>query len=227
MNLSFLAPVVWLLFFQQNFDWVSFNMIKRTNAQGKTARMDARIYFRSNGDMVTYLTEPSEMFILNNAKGELQIYNAKENSVFKSVNYDYGSQNNTFYYFLGQIPNMGLEKVGYKIGSTKIDGSYLVTTWFPPKNLKAEIKSVEVVSDGEQTIFMGFLDNDDAYFKKIFFYDFSDLRGIPFPKTIAEIDFVKEDSIITKTTFQDFEFNNVQDKEILDFQIPKSATLLK
>lgn len=177
--------------------------------------------------MVTHLSEPTEVFILNNREGELEVYNPEKNSVFKTVNYDYSSQNNTFYYFLGQSPNMGLEAVGYSLGESTIDDGFLVSKWLPPKKLKAEISYVELVTNGDHPVFMGFVDDEEVYFKKIYFYDFESLRGITFPMSITEIDYLEEDSIITKTTFREFQFNDPVDREILDFEVPKNASLVK
>lgn len=227
MKIPFLIVLLSLLGGDQDFEWLSFKMVKRVNAQGKTTRMDALIFFKKNGDMVTYLDKPTELFILNNSEGELQIYNPDQNSVYKSVNANYGSQNNPFYYFLGEVPNMGLEQVGYKLTDTKVDDGFLVSTWAAPPSLGSEIKSIELVSDGDKAVFMGFKDKEDAYFKKMYFYQFTKLRGLTFPEAITEIDYIEEDSIITKTTFHDFNFDNVGDKEILNFQIPENATLLK
>ncbi len=225
--LSFLSLYALLGFGQNGFEYLSFKMIKRVNAVGKTTRVDALIFFQKNGDMVTYLDKPAELFILNNREGELQVYNPDKNAVFKSVNSNYGSQNNPFYYFLGEVPNMGLEQVGYKLVNTKVDEGMLVSTWEAPVNLRSEIKSVELVSDGEKPVFMGFIDKEGAYFKKMYFYQFTELRGIVFPEAITEIDYIEEDSIITKTTFHDFDFDNKSDLELVNFEIPENATLLK
>lgn len=216
-----------LLPVQAGFEWVSFNMVQRINTDGKTTRMDSQIYFRTNGDMVTYLTQPVELFLLNNSKGELQVYNPSENSVYKSVNYNQSSQNNTFYFFLNENANMGLDQAGYRIGETKVDEDMLVTNWLPPVNLNIEISAIEVVSDDDRIVFMGFLDLEGVYFKKIYFYNFNDLRGISFPHAITDITYFDEDSVITKTTFHDFQYDDYRDKEIMEFQVPENARLVK
>lgn len=228
MNLLTVTLGMIFLWPQYGFEWVSFNMVQRINANGKTTQMDSRVHFHTNGDMVTYLTVPTEMFVMNNKKGELEIYNPEQNSVYKSVNYNNSSQNNTFYYFLGEVPNMGLDQVGYTLQETRVDGNMIVEEWIPPVNMKGvDIAYVELVSDGDQTVFMGFVDDEDEYFKKLYFYDFRDLKGITFPGAITEIGYVEGDSVITKTTFHDFAYDNIRDKEILDFEVPKNATLVK
>lgn len=150
MNYLSIFLLGFVLLPQQGFKWVSFNMIQRINTQGKTTRMDSRVFFQSNGNMVTQISNPTEIFIFNNREGELRIYNPNENSVYKTVNYNYASLNNSFYYFLAQTPNMGLDQVGYKVSESKMDGNYLVTKWSPPAGLQADISGVELVSDGEK-----------------------------------------------------------------------------
>ena len=61
----------------------------------------------------------------------------------------------------------------------------------------------------------------------MYFYQFTELRGIVFPEAITEIDYIEEDSIITKTTFHDFDFDNKSDLELVNFEIPENAILLK
>jgi len=202
-------------------------MTQRVNAKGKTTRMDSRVFFRANGEMVTQISTPTELFIFNNKEGELKIYNPEQNSVFKSVNYNYGSQNNTFYYFLGEVADMGLSQVGYQVTDTRVEDGVMITTWSPPKNLEADISAVEVVNDGEKNIYMAFMDREGEFFKKIYFYDFEILKGISFPKSITEIGYVEDDSVITKTTFDYFEYDNPSDLGILEMKIPDNATLIK
>ena len=53
------------------------------------------------------------------------------------------------------------------------------------------------------------------------------VRGVDFPMSITEIDFQKNDSTITKTTFSGFRFNVPEDQGFADFKTPNTATLLE
>ena len=86
---------------------------------------------------------------------------------------------------------------------------------------------VELVSKGEYPVFMGYVAKDGAYLKKIYYYDFEKVAGANFPMSITEIDFNAEDSVVSKTNFGKFRFDQTEDKPLADFQVPSNATLLK
>jgi len=218
--------LIYFLFLPQQFNWVSFSMVKRINKTGVTSWMDARIHFDKSRDMVTYFTKPQELYVLNNADGELKVYNPKENSVFKSVNYNYSSQHTPIFYFLNEKENMGLEEAGYEISTSEVNDMLLITKWTPPKKSDIDLSYIEVVNDGEKNVYQGFYDDEAECFKKVFYYDFENVGGKAVPKSITEIDFIEEDSVITKTSFSDFILNDPIDREILDLKIPENAKLL-
>lgn len=213
---------------QGSFEWVKFEMEKRSNQDGKTIKLEADIYFAKKGDMVLHFVSPSEAYILNNQDGELKIYNPETNEVFESVNYQSGSQSATFYYFLkNQSSDMGLKQIGFELTDTKVDGDLLISYWEPPKDIEG-LNDIELVQKSRQTIFMGYRDRKGKYLKKVFYYDYQRLVfGVDFPMSITEIDFVEKDSIVSKTKFSAFRFDDSADREMLDYQIPENAKLIK
>lgn len=215
-------------FGDQGFEWVKFEMVKRSNRDGKTVKMEADIYFARKGDMLLHFVSPSEAYILNNEDGELRIYNPVTNEVFESVNYQSGSQNATFYYFLkNQSSDMGLKRVGFELVDTKVDGSMLISYWEPPKEVDG-LKDIELVQKDRKTIFMGYRDRKNNYIKKVFYYNYeSPVFGIDFPMSITEIDYIEKDSMVSKTNFSGFRFDDAADQEMLNYQIPNDAKLIK
>ncbi|MEQ9402830.1 MAG: hypothetical protein RIM99_04525 [Cyclobacteriaceae bacterium] len=208
---------------QAPFNWVSFKMEKRANRDGKTTKLNADIYFGRKGEMVTHFTSPAEVYILNNKKGELSVYNPEINSVYQSVNYQAGSESTTFYYFLmNQSADMGLNRIGFKLSDSKVDGKLLINIWEPPQEIPG-LADIELVRDSGKPIFMGYRDKKGKYVKKVFYYNYEFFRGINFPMAITEIDYVEQDSIVSKTTFNSFQFDMASDQEMLQFQIPKDA----
>jgi len=213
---------------QGPYKWVKFELEKRSNKEGKTIQMNADIYFSKQGEMVSHFISPAEAFIINNEEGEMKIYNPERNEVFESVNYQSGSQNTTFYYFLkSQAQNMGLKQAGFELADTKIDGDLLISYWEPPKKLDG-LSDIELVVKAQKPIFMGYRDKKDRYIKKVFYYDYENLVfGVDFPMSITEIDYLDKDSIVSKTTFKDFRFNDESDRAMLDFKIPADAKLIE
>ncbi len=226
LNSIFFSLITFLLP-QLPFNWVSFKMQKRTNKDGKMVRTNANVYFGRKGDMVTHFTHPAEIFLLNNREGELKVYNPEKNSVYQSINYASGSQSTTFYYFLmNQYHDMGLSRMGFKLADTKVDGKLLVNVWEPPKKVDG-LDDIELVRNNNLPIFMGYRTEKGEYLKKIFYYNYESIRGINFPMSITEIDYVKKDSIVTKTTFESFQFDLASDLEMLRYEVPRDATLEK
>ena len=83
-----------------SFNKVSMNMETRTAKGGYTSKINARIYYSSDGKMITYYDYPREYIIFNNAKGEIKVYNVKENTVILEQNFLYSTETTQLYYFL-------------------------------------------------------------------------------------------------------------------------------
>ncbi|MEP0984788.1 hypothetical protein [Ekhidna sp.] len=213
---------------QGPFKLAKFEMEKRTNKDGKTIKMNADIYFSSDGSMVSHFVSPAEVYIINNEEGELKIYNPLNNQVFESTNYQSGSQSTTFYYFLkNQYADMGLKRVGFELSDIKVDGDLLINYWTPPEEVGA-FSDIELVRKARKPIFMGYRDRKGKYLKKVYYYNYENIGyGIEFPMSITEIDYTEQDSIVSKTTFQGFRFDDQSDFEMLNFEIPKDAKLIK
>lgn len=226
------SPVIYLSFLlavssQLPFNWVSFEMEKRANRDGKTTKLNAKVYFGRQGDMVTNFTHPVEVMIVNNKEGELSVYNPETNSVYQSVNYQTGSESTTFYYFLmNQTQDMGLKRIGFELADSKVDGKQLISYWEPPQAIEG-LADIELVRSDRKPIFMGYRDKKGNYIKKVFYYDYQFQRGFNFPMSITEIDYLEKDSIVSKTTFKSFNFDLAEDLDMLRFEIPADATLEK
>ncbi|MDW3192043.1 MAG: hypothetical protein R8G66_06755 [Cytophagales bacterium] len=223
--------VLALLTFFQGYNTVSFEMVRRVNTQGQTIRSTARVYFNESGDMVTKYAPPLELYIFNNTEGEIKLYNQKDNTVIQSVNYTAGTTNTNFYYFLqGETEDMGLRKLGFALSNTKYEDGLLITEWAAPMDMSASgFVSVELVHQNDLPVFLGHKDQKGNFVKKAYYYDYSPLEGyIMFPNAITEIEYVgKKDSVITKSNFENFRFDDGTDKNFFDFVIPEDATVLK
>ncbi len=202
-------------------------MTKRTTTKGMVTKVDARVYYKSSGEMVTNFIAPVKLTILNNSIGEVRIYNSVENTVIKSLDNRMSSQNTTFFYFLaGNTGDMGLESAGFRLRESRVEDMLLVSEWTPPVDANREIDYVELVDNGDHPVFMGYLDKNGSYIKKVFYYDFEVVGDVDFPKSITEIDFINADSVITKTSFSEFKFNDEGDVKMVNFRVPDNATLI-
>lgn len=226
MNLY--IPLFYILSLFQSYDWVSFDMIKRTNQNGKTSKNVAKVYFNADGKMLTHFISPMEVMILNNKDGELQLYNPAENTVFQQLNHMLGTENTNIYYFLKQeTDDMGLARIGFTLATSRLDDNLLVSIWKSPKQMQQQIFDVELVHQGKKPVFLGYRDAKGKYLKKVYYYQYEQVSGVDFPMSITEIDFLKKDSIVSKTVFESFEINRPADQEWVNFTVPTHATLVK
>lgn len=212
----------------QSFQWVSFNMTKRSTNDRKMTRVDARMTYKNTGEMVTYFQKPLDIYVINNALGDVQVYNAEKNEVVRSLDNRMGSQNTTFFYLLlGKSGDLGLGADGFTLRDSRVEDMMLVSEYDPPKDSESQIDYVELVSNGENPIFIGYVSKSGEYLKKAYYYNFENVLGIKFPMSITEIDYIEGDSIVTKTSFSDFAIDNPKDQPLADFQVPYNAILIK
>ncbi|MEQ9230170.1 MAG: hypothetical protein RIF46_05765, partial [Cyclobacteriaceae bacterium] len=133
--LTFLIPFVTLI--QLDFDWVSFSMVKRSTSHGMISRVEASVFYKPSGEMVTHFVSPIDMYVLNNSLGNVEIFNTKENTVVKSLDNRMGSQNTTFYYFLfGSSEDLGLTEVGFSLEESRIEDMMLISEYTPPAAMR-------------------------------------------------------------------------------------------
>lgn len=217
-----------IFFFFQSFEFVSFEMTQRRNYDGKTTRTDAKVYFSFNGNMVAHYYSPLEFYMINNKDGELQLYNPEKNTVYQTMNHLLSSQNNPLYYFLsGKTNDMGLRQLGFTLSGSEMTDGLLISFYDKPVQMKENYSKVELVHKGKTPVFLGYLDDEGEYVKKVFYYDFQKIKDIEVPRSITEIEYFDSDSAIAKTNFDSFNFDNPGDLEFVNFEIPENATLIE
>lgn len=210
-------------------DVVSFDMVRRVNAAGKTIESNATIYFRENGEMITKYWPPLETVVFNNLDGEIKIYNERENTVVQSVNYHIGTSNSNFYFFLqGNTESMGLSELGFKLMESRIEDGLIITEWASPRGFDNDVDRIELVHQNNLPVFMGHKSRKGDYMRKTYFYDYNLVNDyIDFPYSITEIEYTPNDSIISKTQYANFKFDSEVDASMLEYQIPSNAKVIK
>ncbi len=204
-------------------------MDTRSATAGKAARVKATIYYSAGGMMVSYFTEPIELVIINNKKGELTIYNPLENTVTRQQNYLLGTETNQLYFFLENKKNdLGLSAMGYTTKNTRFEEGLKITNWMPPMNIAKDISNVELVHEKGNPIFMAYFGADGKPLKKMYFYKYTQVSDyINIPSAITQIDFkTPTDSIVTKTIYSAFRLNESVEEQKQNFTVPSNAKVL-
>lgn len=200
-------------------------MLTRSTYKGKLSSLKATVFYTSAGKMVSYYREPMEMLITNNSKGEITMYNFKNNTVIQKQNSMMSTDVNQLYYFLENNKNdLGLTKIGFVLTETKFKDGLKITVWSPPMQLVKDILKVELAHDKGNPVFLGYFDLKGKAINKVFFYDYHLVGGLRFPASVTYINFKGvNDSIISKTSYSNFKVDQEVDEQYLNFVIPANA----
>ncbi len=200
-------------------------MLTRSTYKGKFSSLKATVFYTSAGKMVSYYREPTEMLITNNSKGEITMYNVKNNTVIQKQNSMMSTDVNQLYYFLENNKNdLGLTKIGFVLTETKFKDGLKITVWSPPMQLVRDILKVELAHDKGNPVFLGYFDLKGKAINKVFFYDYHLVGGLQFPASVTYINFKGvKDSIISKTSYSNFKVDQEVDEQYLNFIIPANA----
>jgi outer membrane lipoprotein-sorting protein len=215
---------------QYIFQKIAMEMEVRSAAAGNAIKTKASIYYTAEGKMLSYFSEPQEMVIINNKKGEITIYNPISNTVAQQQNYLLGTETNQLFFFLDNKRNdLGLNAMGFTIRNTKIEDGLKITEWNPPMVMLKDVSKVELVHEKGNPIFMGYYAANGGIIKKTFFYNYVKVSDyISLPSVVTQIDFKSTtDSVVTKTTYTKFRLNQQVEDDKLSFEVPKNAKLLK
>lgn len=211
-----------------NIQKLSARMITKAAQKGTTTTIKADVYYQSSGKMLTHFFDPIELFVLNNDKGEVSMYDPKKNTAKQQQNYMYSTETSQLYYFLqNKKGDLGLKAMGFSVNNTKFEEDLMITRWLPPASMMNLIKEVELVHRGQNPIYMKYVGKDGKNAKKVYYYNYANVSGIDFPQAITQIDFVNKDSVVTKTTYTDIKVNESADHPLFNYSIPATAKLLK
>jgi hypothetical protein len=215
---------------QYIFEKISMDMETKTVVKGKAAKITASIYYTMEGKMTSYYNEPVPLVVTNTRKGEITIYNIRNNTVSHQENYIFSTETNQLYYFLdNKKTDLGLISLGYSIVETKFEDGLKITRWKPPVSLQSEISLVELVHEKANPIYIAYFNKKNLPLKKIYFYNYMQLSGtINLPRVVTQINFSTEkDSSVMKTTYSNFKLNQAVENDKLDFKIPPDAKVIK
>jgi outer membrane lipoprotein-sorting protein len=213
---------------EENFERISLNMLSKKVINGKLIITNAEMFYNDQGKMVTHILAPFETFIINNTKGDLSIYNPKENQVYKDYNFTQGTETSSLYYFLKDKNNeLGLRTLGFRLNTSKFENGFLITTWFPPAQYMKLFSAVELVYQQGKPVFLKFVNNNNFVVKRSYYYNYTKVLNYNFPLAITHIEYgEKGDSIIEKTVFSNIKVNNSATSSYFDYVIPANAKVV-
>ena len=216
--------------YQYIFQKIAVDMETKTAVKGKAGKITATVYYSMDGKMISYYQGPLPMVVINTRKGEITMYNVRDNTISHQENYIFSTETNQLYYFLdNKKADLGLISMGYSILETTVQDGLKITRWKPPLNLRNEISTVEIVHEKGNPIYVAYFNQKKMPLKKIYFYNYTQVSEyISLPGVVTQINFNSpKDSSLMKTTYSNFKLNQAVDENKLDFKIPSDAKIIK
>ena len=206
-------------------------MLMRQVHDGVSAMVKADVFYDNTSlRMLTHFYYPLEYILLTNNKGELSIYNPKDNVVNQQQGSIYSIESSQLYYFIThEVADMGLKKMNYSIQKTSIEKDLIITEW--KTNLQAkkgDIEKVKLVHRNQNPIYMSYIDTKGKTLRKVYYSGYQNIGNILFPTSTTEIVYEKgKDSTINKTVYSDILINESATSKYFDYKIPADARIEK
>ncbi|MFN3555389.1 MAG: hypothetical protein ACK4VN_05455 [Bacteroidales bacterium] len=216
-----------LAFSSASVERVMLRMDSQSLHRGKVVRVEAELFFHAHtGRMVTRYLNPAGQFMITNSKGEVAIYNEKENSVVYRQGEEYSTQSGMIHFFLqGKTQDLGLSEFGFQQMSTQFRDGLVITEWFPPASLYHVYNRIELVHENFIPIYAGYYDAQRKLAKKVYYSDFQYFGDVYLPAMVTEFNYIGNDSIINRIRFSDIRTNHQAQSPWFQFEVPADAQL--
>ncbi len=231
----FLALVLWMAIplvglNDPHIDTIYFKMEKHSFYKGRTTVTIADIYFTSeNGTIVKNYIQPDGKIAITDRKGELALYDKKNNQVFYEQNPDYNTEDNILFFILSRnVSAEGFNDMGFQFKSNEFDEDRAITKWMPPRFMKHLFNYVEITYRDQMPFFASYYDTNENLLVKTYFTDYESYPELNMPLTLTEFVYVNEnDSIINQVKLTDIKINDTSKNDFFDFEIPGDAEILE
>jgi hypothetical protein len=211
-------------------DRIMLRMDSQNLQRGKRVDVQAEMFYEAeNGRLVTNYISPVQQVMITNNRGELAIYNERDNTVYRDQSMEYSSENNLIYFFLsGRMQDLGLRQMGFDLMETEFIDGLVKTSWFPPPAMYHLFNRIELVHEDFLPIYAGYYDAGRNLVKKVYYTDYMHFPELILPMTITEFNYLPGgDSIVNRLRFSDVRINQRAASPWFNFSIPDDANILK
>lgn len=218
-----------LSFSSGSVDRIRLTMTSESLNKGKVVRLEAELFYQAlDGKLVTRYIQPEGQLMISNDKGELSIYNNRDNTVFYRQGLEYSSQTNLIYFFLqGKVQDLGLRDLGFQQMNNEFRDGLTITQWFPPAQLYHLFNYIELVHEDFLPIYAAYYDPRKNLVKKVFYSDYQVYGDVVLPLRVTEFNYVGKDSIINRVQFRDVQINRSAQSPWFNYEIPSNAKIIK
>ncbi len=221
--------VLLVSFSAMSVDKLMMKMESQSLHKGKVVKVEAELFFQAtSGRMITRYINPAHRVMVSNNKGEVAVYNEKENTVTYEQGAEYSTESGLIHFFLqGKTNDLGLSDFGFQQMSTEFNDNLVITEWFPPESLYHIYNRVELVHEDFIPIYAAYYDAQRKLAKKVYYSDFHYMGDVYLPGLITEFNYIGNDSIINRIRFTDIKVNHQAVSPWFNFEIPSDARLNK
>jgi len=223
---------LFLFFLLVSYDYMSvdrvmMHMESQSLHRNKVVKVEAELFFHStDGRMITRYIQPAYQVMIANNKGEVSLFNEKENTVVYRQGHEYSTESGMIQFFLqGKTRDMGLSDFGFQQMDTRFDGNLVITEWFPPASLYHLYNRIELVHEDFMPIYVAYYDATRNLAKKVYYSDFQHFGDVYLPGLVTEFNYIGNDSIINRIRFSNIKVNHQAVSPWFNFEIPSDARL--
>ena len=225
-TLAILTVLVISGFSMFGVDRIMLRMESQSLQAGKTAVLHADLYYQAlDGKLITRMDAPINKVMITNRQGELTIYDPEDQTVYRTRELEYSSENNLIFFFLtGKTQDLGLGDMGFTIDRTEFKDGLLITQWIPPRAHSHVFSHIELVHEDHLPIYAAYFDAAGKMIKKVFYSDFEIYSDVILPLTVTEFNYLPGgDSIVNRVRFSDVRTNRQAVSSWFEFEIPDDA----
>ncbi len=210
-------------------DRIIFRMETESLHGGKKTSVTADIYYQAaDGKMITHYIVPSGQFMITNDKGELQVYNRNDNTLFRVRDEQYGTRNTLLYHFLsGAYQDMGLRGMGFSRTSTRFEHGLVISFWNPPANLQGVLQGIELVHEAGLPVYAAYYNVDKRIIRKVYYTEYQYFDLLALPMSVIEFNYLPGgDSLVSRINIKDVYTGRQAGSRWQDFEIPSNARII-
>jgi hypothetical protein len=211
----------------QSIKKLTANVETQQVSNGYSSELKATLFYTANGNLVSHITYPREYIMMVDNIGEMKIYDPVKNTVTLLQNFLFSTSSMQLHYFLDGLTNdLGLKQAGYNIENVKFENNLSITTWKSNNETDNNpVSEATLVKRNDTLIYMDYRNRQGMIIRKLFFYHYTSLDDVLFPRTITEILYHGNDSTVTRTEYTSFLLNDKATGNYFNYKIPLNAKL--
>ena len=195
--------------------------IKETLSNGQSSLVMGSVYFNKTKGQIVFKINFPENFI--SVITDSFVYTIKDNKITDKTPGGGLLQFSIFNLTLSsKLNNYGLEQSQvFKLTNVVKEDSFIISTWSPAVEKLKELTGDVLISQKKKQLFgLVFFDKDGKLLSKQFYEEYKNFKGLDFPGTITQINYIDGKEFYKITTFKNVVVNDMNENTIYNYSIP-------